>query len=247
MNKKPVSYLQTDPRWKNKDYSAKGETTTIGKEGCGVTCAAMLIETLTGKTYTPVDAAKWSLQHGYKAVKQGTYYSYFEPQFREFGIHCERLNTKNLYGDSSSSVHNKAFEMLKDGWYLIACMGKGNWTSSGHYIVVWWNDGKVKINDPNSTKEHRVNGDLKTFKSQVKYYWAIDARKHNQEGDDMTKEEVIKIIQEYEAAKAKAPVSDWAKSAWDKAKVKGVLDGKNPKGHATREQIAAILDRLKLL
>ena len=56
MNKQPVSYLQTDPRWKNKDYSAKGESTTIGASGCGPTAAAMLIETLTGKTFTPVDA-----------------------------------------------------------------------------------------------------------------------------------------------------------------------------------------------
>ncbi len=65
--------------------------------------------------------------------------------------------------------------------------------------------------------------------------------------DDMTKEEVIKIIQEYEADKAKKATSDWAKSSWAKAKSKGILDGTSPKSHATREQIAAILDRLGLL
>ncbi len=58
MNKRPVSYLQIDPRWKNKDYSAPGESQkrTIGSSGCGPSCAAMLIETLTGKTFTPADA-----------------------------------------------------------------------------------------------------------------------------------------------------------------------------------------------
>lgn len=65
--------------------------------------------------------------------------------------------------------------------------------------------------------------------------------------DDMTKEDVIKIIQEYEAQKAKKPVDSWAKSAWEKAKKKGVMDGTAPKGSVTREQIAAILDRLGLL
>ena len=63
MNKQPVYYMQTDNRWKNTDYSASGEKTTIGKAGCGPTCAAMLIQTITGKEYTPEDACRYSLAH----------------------------------------------------------------------------------------------------------------------------------------------------------------------------------------
>lgn len=181
MNKQPVYYMQTDSKWKNKDYSTKGEKTTIGASGCGPTCAAMLIETMTGKKFTPVDACAWALSKGYKAKNQGTYYSYFAPQFKAHGIECVRLNGANLYGNKTSAVHSEAFKMLKKGYYLIACMGKGLWTSSGHYIVVWWEDGKVRINDPASKKTTRLNGDLTTFKSQVKYYWAIDAREYNKE------------------------------------------------------------------
>ena len=188
MNKQPVYYMQTDARWKNKDYSTKGESTTIGKSGCGPTCAAMLIETLTGKTFTPVDACAWALSNGYKACKQGTYYSYFVPQFKKFGITCSRLNTSNLYGNKTSSVHKKAFNLVKKGYYLIACMGPGTWTSGGHYVVVWWEDGWVRVNDPASKAAVRLHGNLSDFKSQVKYYWAIDARKHNavKEGDTVT-------------------------------------------------------------
>lgn len=247
MNRKPVSYLQTDPRWKERDYSAPGEKTTIGRSGCGPTCAAMLIETLTGKTFTPADACAWALKRGYKAANQGTYYSYFKPQFAAYGLSCEQLSWSNVYGKPNDPVHKKAFDLLKQGYYLIACMGKGTWTSSGHYVVVWWADGKVRINDPNSTISYRVNGDPATFKKQVKYYWAVDARKYNQECDDMTKEEVIKIIQEYEAEKAKKPADSWAKSAWAKVKAKGVMDGTMPKSPVTREQLSAILDRLGLL
>ncbi|MGM9608363.1 MAG: C39 family peptidase [Oscillospiraceae bacterium] len=195
MNKKPCSYLQTDARWKNVDYSAKGESTTIGASGCGPTSAAMLIETLTGRTYTPVDACKWSLSHGYKAVNQGTYYSYFKPQFAAFGIDCKQLNGASVYGNPNASVHAEAFSLLKKGYYLIACMGKGLWTSSGHYIVVWWEDGKVRINDPASTRTDRLNGDLQTFKSQVKYYWAIDAQEYNKE---LTEEEDDEDMVRYE-------------------------------------------------
>lgn len=194
MNKQPKVYLQTDIKWKNVDYSAPGESTTIGASGCGPTAAAMLIETLTGETYTPVDACTWSLKHGYKALKQGTYYSYFKSQFSVFGIECRQLNSVSAYGNPNASVHAEAFSLLQQGYYLIACMGKGLWTSSGHFIVAWWEDGKVRINDPASTRQERLNGDIWTFKSQVKYYWAIDAREFNKEDDDMTGKEIVEAL-----------------------------------------------------
>ena len=33
MNKRPVSYLQNDPRWKDKPYRVKGENSTVGVVG----------------------------------------------------------------------------------------------------------------------------------------------------------------------------------------------------------------------
>ena len=247
MNKQPVYYMQTDSRWRYKDYSTKGESTTIGASGCGPTCAAMLIETLTGKKFTPVDACAWSLQRGYKALKSGTYYSYFVPQFKAFGIKCEQLNYTNIYGNSTTSVHDKAFKMLKEGYYLIACMGKGNWTSSGHYIVVWWEDGKVRINDPASTKSNRLNGDLTTFKSQVKYYWAIDAQEYNnpkpkQEEDDMTEAEVRKIVLDILIGMDTTP-DESLKAEWEEAKKLGITDGSRPGGYAKREHLGAMIVR----
>ena len=184
MNKRPVSYPQTDPRWKNKPYRVPGENSTIGDSGCGPTAAAMLIETITGKTYTPEDACAWSIAHGYKALRQGTYYAYFTPQFAEFGIDCQMLNWTNTYGKPDHPNHGKVVEKLKEGYYAIALMNKGLWTSSGHFVVLWWQDGKVRINDPASTRAARVNGDIRTFRSQAKYYWLIDARAHNREEDD---------------------------------------------------------------
>jgi len=134
MNKRPVSYLQTDKRWKDKPYRVPEEDSTIYDSGCGPTCAAMLIETLTGKTFTPEDACNWSVQHGYKALHQGTYYSYFVPQFAAFGITCWQLSWTNGYHNPGAKVHDQALEYLKQGYYLIALMKKGNWTSGGHFI-----------------------------------------------------------------------------------------------------------------
>ena len=53
-------------------------------------------------------------------------------------------------------------------------MGKGNWTSSGHYVVAYgYENGYVYINDPASTKASRAKNTWDLFKSQVKYYWAV--------------------------------------------------------------------------
>ena len=68
---KPVSYLQTDPKWKNHNYSAKGESKTIGSSGCGVTVAAMVIATLKDKNVTPITTAEWSMffLSSYRGIK----------------------------------------------------------------------------------------------------------------------------------------------------------------------------------
>ena len=245
MNRKPIEYMQTDPRWKRLPYRVPGESATIGGSGCGPTCAAMLIETLTGKTFTPVDACAWSKERGYKALNQGTYYSYFVPQFAAFGILCERLNTVNVYGKPEEDVHDEALRLLKEGYYLIACMGKGLWTSSGHYIVVWWEDGKVHINDPASTKPERLLGDLDTFRQQVKYYWAIDAREYNasndEEDEEMTQEQFDEMMENYLARRAEMPASGWAKKGMEEAMSMGITDGSSPQNFATREQVALMV------
>lgn len=250
MNKKPVSYLQTDPRWKALPYRVKGESSTIGSAGCGPTAAAMLITTITGKTFTPVDACQWSVDHGYKALNQGTCYSYFKPQFAAFGIDCDMLNKENTYGKPGHSNHTEALDLLQKGYYLIALMNKGLWTHSGHFVVVWWEDDKIRINDPASTKEERVNGDPKTFKSQVKYYWKVDARKYNHDetGDDFdmdiqeAKRKLISIT-----GTGDNPASEM-KAATEFCKRKGLFagDGEGNFGWQqpiTREAVAQVLYR----
>lgn len=246
MNRQPKIYMQTDPRWKNKPYRVTGESATIGGSGCGPTCAAMLIETLTGKTFTPEDACQWSMEHGYKALNQGTYYSYFTPQFKAFGLDCQQLSWTSTYGKPAHSNHQKALDLLKEGYYLIACMGKGLWTSSGHFVVVWWADGKIRINDPASTKTERWNGDPYTFRSQVKYYWAVDARAYNkEEDDDMTQEQFNKMMDAYLAERNAKPADDWAKPHIQDAIDAGLMSDvggtiASPQGFVTRQELAVV-------
>ncbi|MDD3395294.1 MAG: C39 family peptidase [Anaerotignum sp.] len=189
---KPVLYMQSDPKWASHDYSAAGEKTTIKAEGCGITCAAMVIASLADKNVTPITTAEWSKKQGYKAKGQGTYYSYFKPQGAAYGIDITMLNGTNIYGAPASKYHEMAKEAIERGDLVIACMGKGNWTTSGHYVL-WYGleAGKVLINDPWSAKPAQTNADYNLFKSQVKYYWVVKVMDEFKGDDEVVKREKI--------------------------------------------------------
>ena len=174
VNKQPVSYFQTDPRWANVSYSAKGESTTIGRAGCGPTSMAMVLATWADPSVTPKTECAWALKNGFKAPHQGTYYSYFVPAAKRYGLTCYQVNSARIYGNANSTAHTTAKNAVDNGDLVIACMGEGLWTSSGHYIVVYGIEGNmVYINDPASSKIARTHGNYLVFKQQVKYYWVI--------------------------------------------------------------------------
>ncbi len=196
MNKRPVSYLQTDARWKSKPYRVTGEQSTIGSAGCGPTCAAMVISTLTGKTVTPVDTCAWSIRHGYKALNQGTYYRYFVPQLKAYGIQCKQMLGSRILNQPQHPIHEQVKQYLSQGYYVIALMGPGTWTKSGHFVLVWDWDSKVRICDPASTRAERLNGDPDTFRREVRNYWLVDARQFNKEEENVVTYEKLKDVPE---------------------------------------------------
>lgn len=172
----PISYLQTDARWKNVSYSNPDESTTIGRAGCGPTSAAMVVATVADKAITPVEVAEYARKNGYKYTGGGTSYSFFQNFLpKMYGIPCKQLNGSSVYGKADAQVHATALSWLKQGNWLIACMGPGNWTKGGHYILVYgYQNGYVYINDPASTSPTRLKAKWSVFINEVKYYWSID-------------------------------------------------------------------------
>lgn len=213
MTKQPVSYLQTDPKWANISYSAKGESTTIGRAGCGPTAMAMVLATWADPAVTPKTEAAWALAHGYKYPHQGTAYSYFVPAAKRYGLECRQITPAYIYGNANSPYHEEAKKALDSGDLVIACMGKGLWTSSGHYVLVWRIEGNlVFINDPASTRQARIRGNYQTFRQQVKLYWIIRRPKNKKEEPDMT-ESQTRTIAEQAAAKALGKADQMIKNA----------------------------------
>lgn len=262
MNTQPVSYLQTDPRWSGVSYSAKGESTTIGASGCGPTAMAMVLATWADPKVTPKTECAWALANGYKAPHQGTYYAYFTPAAKRYGLTATQLNYSNIYGNSTSSYHAQAKNAVDNGDLVIACMGKGNWTSSGHFVLVWKIEGNViYINDPASTKLARTQGSYSLFKQQVKYYFVIkrpaNAPKDEEDDDmdinkmlnEMTDEQAYKLVAKANAYLSKLGEPDWSQKEghWARAKASGVTDGTAPQRPMSRCEAIAVLGRKGLI
>ncbi len=259
MNTQPVSYLQTDPRWGSLDYSAAGEKTTIRASGCGPTAMAMVLATWADPSVNPATECAWALRHGYKALHSGTYYGYFVPAGARYGLRVRQINAVNIYGNSKSAHHETARRAIEAGHLVIACMGKGTWTSSGHYVLVWKIDGNtIYINDPASTKAHRVRGDYAVFKRQVKYYWVIERPEHAKEDDDMDINKLLKEMTDEQAyallQKATKHANTLAEPAWsqkegywEKAKKAEIVDGTGPERPVKRDEFIAVLGRKGLL
>lgn len=265
---KPVYYLQTDKRWSGISYSAPGESTTIGKAGCGPTSAAMVIASLKDPSVTPATTAKWSLDHGYKALRQGTYYSYFVPQLKAYGIQARQLNQyNNWHSNGQAKLRASVRAHLNAGRWLITCMGKGTWTSSGHFVLAYGMDGsgRVLINDPASTASHRTHGDMNAYLTEAKYWWLIEAPTTGTSGtdakgeEDLTEAEVKKLIEEAESRAVTQAVNavmgilagentnpaDWAVDELAAAIAAGITDGTRPAGYVTRQECAIMALRSK--
>lgn len=180
---KPADYKQTDKKWGSLKYAVRGEASTIKSAGCGPTAVADALSDIVSPYIDPVTCAAWALQHGYKAKGGGSYYTYPAAQGAEYGVTVRRLNTANVYGSTGSGVHKEALAALQAENWLIACMGKGLWTSSGHYIVAYgYRDGMVYINDPASSRAARACNSWDTFRAQVKYYWVVEVPEHIKAG-----------------------------------------------------------------
>lgn len=195
---RPRKYLQTDPRWSGNNYSAGGDGSTIGTAGCGPTSAAMVIATWKNPAITPAHTAAWAKSVGYKAPNQGTYYSYFAPQMAKFGIECHQLNFRNLRDMNAieaASYHEKALRAVQKGDLVIACMGPGLWTRSGHFILWWKVTGDmVHINDPASNRSDKELAPLERLQREVKYYFICERPEDLVEEEDEMRYKTVNDI-----------------------------------------------------
>ena len=71
----------------------------------------------------------------------------------------------------------------------------------------------------------------------------IYANYEYKEEEDLTEQDVIKIIEKYMADRASRGPSSWAVTELNEAIKAGITDGTSPQGYATREQVSIMVNR----
>ncbi|MGN1080943.1 MAG: C39 family peptidase [Acutalibacteraceae bacterium] len=67
---------------------------------------------------------------------------------------------------------NRIIKNLEAGNPIICVVGPGDFTSTGHFIVMTGcSDGKIKINDPNSMIRSQKLWDFEEIKDQIRNLW----------------------------------------------------------------------------
>ncbi|OCZ51347.1 C39 family peptidase [Dehalobacter sp. TeCB1] len=144
-------FNQTDKRWGAYSY---GKVGTIASSGCGPTSLAMVVAGLTGRSdINPKSVADWSVVNGYRIEGAGSAWALMTAGGANYGLSVEAVSRMNP---------EAIVQALSKGYPVIVAMGRGHFTSGGHFMVLrgLTEDGKVLINDPVSVKRTNQAWDL---------------------------------------------------------------------------------------
>lgn len=155
--------LQWDERWGYAFYADD----MIAVNGCGPTAIAMVAAGLTGdNTVTPYKVAQFSAGNGYYAGDSGTSWSLMTEGAQQFGI----------YGEEMGLSEDEVFSALENGHPIICSMRPGDFTTTGHFIVLTGvEDGKIRVNDPNSRVRSGKLWDYSRLEYQINNLWVYTA------------------------------------------------------------------------
>lgn len=152
-----VYFNQADSRWGNEMY---GKTHTIAIAGCGPTALAMVVSSMTDTVIDPKEMADWSYANGYVAEGNGSYHALIPDGAAHFGL--------SVTG-ASAADGQKIIDALAEGKLVVALMGPGHFTVSGHFIVLRGvtSEGNVLVADPISVRKTGMEWDLRIILNEA--------------------------------------------------------------------------------
>lgn len=154
-------FLQWDERWGYEIYGSDFLAIT----GCGPTCLSMVTCGLRGDLqWNPYAVACMAQEQGYYVDGVGSAWDLMDGGAQSLGLEVHNI------GLDAESIR----ESLSAGMPVICTMGPGDFTTTGHFIVLAGldSDGKIKVLDPNSIKNSERTWDLDDLIPQIKNLWA---------------------------------------------------------------------------
>ena len=154
--------MQWDPRWGYEKYGSD----VVGITGCGPICLAMAGYYVTGdEAFHPAAMVDFAARNGYYSPGSGSSWTLISEGGVKLGLQVTEIPL----------VKKKILKHLEAGNPIICAMGKGDFTSSGHYIVlVGTQDGLIRVNDPNSHANSEKLWSYEQMENQFRNLWAIE-------------------------------------------------------------------------
>lgn len=151
--------IQWDPRWGYTQYSGE----LFGLSACGPTSLSMVcLYLLQDARLTPRYIADFSEANGYYTTGMGSNWTLIYEGGEKLGLDVEAL-----YIDEDAVK-----EQLQAGNPIICIMGPGDFTSSGHFIVmVGVENGMIRINDSNSRVRSKKLWKFSDIQNQIEGMW----------------------------------------------------------------------------
>jgi len=157
-------FLQWDKRWGYEEYG----DFNIALSGCGPTTLAMAAVALTDDdTITPDKVADYSMSNGFYVEGTGTAWSLMTDGCENFGIKAEEIALDEYMMKSQ----------LDAGKMIICSMRAGDFTSVGHFIMIYgYNDKGFFVNDANCIYRSSRTWAYDELKNQIRILWALEEK-----------------------------------------------------------------------
>lgn len=153
--------MQWDKRWGYLKYGSD----VVGITGCGPVCLAMAGYYVTGdEAFHPANMVDFAWENGYYSAGNGSSWTLISEGGVKLGLEVTEIPL----------VKKKILDNLEAGNPIICAMGKGDFTTSGHYIVlVGTEEGFIRVNDPNSHANSEKLWSYEELESQFRNLWVI--------------------------------------------------------------------------
>lgn len=154
-------FIQWDKRWGYIDYGSD----VAGITGCGPVTLAMAGYYLTGDDkFRPDKIIDFAIEEGYCVPGSGSSWSLISEGGVKLGLDVIEIPLDE----------NRMKKNLNVGNLIICIMGPGDFTTSGHFILLTGvEDGKFRVNDANSYINSEKLWSYEDIKGQIKNLWVI--------------------------------------------------------------------------
>ncbi len=154
-------FLQWDQQWGYLEYGSD----VAGLTACGPVCLSMAAWYLTeDDAFAPDKMIEFASKNGYYSPGNGSSWTLISEGGVKLGFDVTEIPL----------VESRIIKNLEVDNPIICAMGPGDFTSSGHYIVmIGYENGMIKINDPNSIANSQKLWKYEDIADQIRNLWVI--------------------------------------------------------------------------